>query len=263
MKLENLIIDAFPEEMQPTLAQPSPWLAIRRSLEGQQLVRTTPEPALGGMHRLVSAHLRNGEHLVALRTYLTSRAERLSSRVDAAWEPGAVAHAALSLGLDAPLRLAIGNAMRRLGAYVVDGSVHQLGQEALLHFREQADTQPGNLQALRDLTISLGRVALAANDHETPRLLNEAATVSVRLADDLSGFADAQTDAVWFLQTLLKVTPTDAPRAVAVDLARILQRLATLRGLMPDEQHALSMAEALTTDEAQERPLDNPQETRE
>ena len=263
--LEELSVAAHPELGRRTLARPNPWSDVRRRLEGQRLVGTTTEPALGRVHRLVGAHLAatvadRDEVVGALRELCERRLAGLSDAVPPAWEPPAMAHTVLSLAPTPSLRRTAGNAQSVLARYVVDGSVEALAGEALGYFRQLADAQPGNLEAQRDLTVSLDNVAGLERYRDLDAALaryTESLTLRRQLADAQPGNLEAQRD---LTVSLNNVAGLERYRDLDAALARYTESLTLTRqladaqpGNLEAQRDLVSTLHALAAAEPDER----------
>ena len=246
--LEAITRERFPE-LAGAAEGPDPWLGVRRRVEGLRFLTPGEHPATARMHRMVAAHLRatggDGAAEGAVVGHLAGRAQAVSQHgTIEAWEPAALAHAAVLLTPAHPeLARPVGNALQRLARYVVDGSVETLADHHLAHFRALAEAMPGNLDAARDVSVSLNNVARLRQRTDPAAALTlyeESLTIARALAEAMPGNLDAARDVSVSLDNVADLRQRTDPAAALTLYEESLTLRRALAETMPGNLQAQS-----------------------
>ena len=233
--LEAIAQNRFPSLV--VTAEKDPWPAVRRRLEGLRFLTPGEHHDLARMHRMVAAHLQASQHddaaAEAVAGHLAARGHVITTGGPVAgWEWSVFTHAALPLVRTHPEIIpAVGNAIPRLARYVIDGTVEQLADQLLDHHRGLAEAMPTNLDAARDVSVSLNNVARLRQRTDPAAALalyEESLTIARGLAEAMPTNLDAARDVSVSLNNVARLRQRTDPAAA---LALYEESLTISRGL--------------------------------
>ena len=235
--------------MVPPFESEAPWRAARRRLQGRRLLTPADRVEVARLHRLISTHIRataGAEVEAAMAEFLLARVADIDAgRPSPAWQfeallealiPRAAASRTFARQLNKP------RFFQRVGAYVGDDRPLALARIVHSACEELAAAQPGNLDAQRDVSVSLNNVAGILKTSEPGGALGlyrRSLTIAEELAAAQPGNLDAQRD-VYVSLYLIAIaadegeTRTEAQAQGYFSQACELMRQAEAAGWLPE-----------------------------